>query len=306
MLAPSYLVAEEETAEVEQDDAQLEVDAAELEAAKQKAIARKKQQINGYQAITVAGQEIDATYLEETTGDKHGIVVFFHDKNQSFENPSVITPLRHALPEHGWSTVSFAMDYTFEDNILLSASLEPNDASTAEPAAQASETEQATSEEAPKDVVMAEDAASEKEEPSVLPPVSNEERIEAVLSFIEAKDYPRIIFVGHAQGGEIAANIMAPLDKSIEALLLINVDAFASHELFETIVKPTLDIYSENASNAVKMAVKQRKKVMKLSDKPNYSMRMLIGANTSLYGFEERLTKVIRSWLHKQFLAEKK
>ncbi len=303
-LVPQCFSAEEEKTEPEMSAEPESAETAEIEAARQQALARKKMQINGYQPITVAGQEIDATYLEEVTGDKHGVIVFFHDKSQQFEMPTVVSPLRQALPQYGWSTITFAMDYTFEDHILLSPSTE-----------MAESMEEASMAEEPKQVVMADDvkdgekadaAASEDESSAALPPISNDERIEAVLSFIEAKDYDRVIFLGHGEGGEIAANIMAPLNKAIDALILIDVDDFESYELFETIVKPTIDLYAENGAAQVKSAVKQRKKVMKVNAQPMYSTRMILGATSSFYGFEGRLTTIIRSWLHKQFLAEKR
>jgi hypothetical protein len=42
----------------------------------------------------------------------------------------------------------------------------------------------------------------------------------------------------------------------------------------------------------------------KLNPKTIYMAREVIGANYLFYGFEARLAKIIRSILHKQFLAE--
>ena len=68
--------------------------------------------VGGYQPLTVAGQEIEATFLEETLGEEHGIIVFLHDQGDSFENKA-ITPLRHRLIEYGWSTLTIALNYPY-------------------------------------------------------------------------------------------------------------------------------------------------------------------------------------------------
>ena len=38
----------------------------------------------GFQPLTVAGHEIDATYLEETRGDNYGVIVFLHDHKMAY------------------------------------------------------------------------------------------------------------------------------------------------------------------------------------------------------------------------------
>jgi hypothetical protein len=297
-LASNHAAAEGESVETEQDSTVVDLDAAEIEKAKQEELARKKQQIPGYQPITVAGQEIDATYLEETSGDQHGVIVFFNDKTQLLESSPIIRTLRQSLPQYGWSTISFAMDYSFEDNILLSPSLENIDETIAETP---------TEETAPKEVVMEEEAdqSTAEPEPEALPPVSNTERIEAIISFIKSKDYARTIFFGLGDGGEIAANIMAPLNSDINALVLLEAGPFSSYEQFEKIFKPIVDIHAEYGKPEVKQAIKQRKKIMKVNEGMHYSVRSVSATNTTFLGAEERLTRMIRGWLYKQFLAEK-
>jgi hypothetical protein len=297
--------AEEAETETEQEQTNSDTDNDLLKAAQEQAFERKKMQIPGFQAFTVAGQEIDGTYLEEITGEKHGVVIFFHDNNQQLETPNVVTPLRQMLPEYGWSTISFAMDYPVENSILLSPSNEPEDEgemATDEGEAvteEAAETKPETNE-----VVMAEDVEKETSEKPALPPVSNEERVQAIISFVQAKDYPRIIFIGHGEGAEIAASIMAPLDTGIDALLLVDANDFVSYEAYEKIFKPVIDIYPQQASDLVKLGVQKRKKMAKLNPKTLYLSREVVGANFLFYGFETRLAKIIRSILHKQFLAE--
>jgi hypothetical protein len=298
-------IAEEAETEIEQEQTNSDADNDLLKAAQERALERKKMQIPGYQAFTVAGQEIDGTYLEEITGEKHGIVIFFHDNNQQLETPSVVTPLRQMLPEYGWSTISFAMDYLVENSILLSASTAPEaEAELATDEGETASEEVADTNANANEVVMADDVETEEPEQPTLPPVSNEERVQAIISFVQAKDYSRIVFIGHGEGAEIAATIMAPLDTGIDALLLVDANDFVSYEAYEKIFKPVIDIYPQQASDRVKLGVQKRKKMAKLNPKTIYMAREVIGANYLFYGFEARLAKIIRSILHKQFLAE--
>jgi hypothetical protein len=47
-------------------------------------MVRQTSPVLGYQALSVAGQDIDSAYREETLGERHGVVVFFHDLGRSF------------------------------------------------------------------------------------------------------------------------------------------------------------------------------------------------------------------------------
>ena len=78
---------------------------------------RHTQDIKGYQPITIVGQDITATYLEETFGERFGAIIMLHDQGEQLESNGVITPLRHTLPEHGWFTLTVLLDYTSEPNI---------------------------------------------------------------------------------------------------------------------------------------------------------------------------------------------
>jgi len=47
-------------------------------------MVRQTSPVLGYQALSVAGQDIDSAYSEETLGERHAVVVFFHDLGRSF------------------------------------------------------------------------------------------------------------------------------------------------------------------------------------------------------------------------------
>jgi hypothetical protein len=101
----------------------VEIDGA-AETASNSSMMRQISPVASYLALSVAGQDIDAAYLEESLGERHGAIVLFHDQGEAFESNGVITPLRHQLAEHGWSTLTLTFDLPFEPNITPSALLD--------------------------------------------------------------------------------------------------------------------------------------------------------------------------------------
>lgn len=80
---------------------------------------RQIQPIDGFEPLTIAGQQINAAFLEETLGEPHGAIILFHDQGEALESWGVVTPLRHEMLQYGWSTLSLTLDYTFTPNIIL-------------------------------------------------------------------------------------------------------------------------------------------------------------------------------------------
>jgi len=272
--------------------------------------------LDGYQPLTVAGQEIEATYIEETLGEEHGIIVLFHDQGEALENKA-ITPLRHSLPEYGWSTITVALDYPYEPEIHLhdpdavarqqatgkavQANKDAEDKKKAdenkEPAWDDEEPEEVA------DVEVPEDETKEVPKAEKLPPVANIERLEAVMSFIQSKNLERIVFVGHGAGGDKAIELLGQLKTPVSSLILIGTPELSTNDVWETLAFPILDIYGSNDTAFIAKAVKQRKKIMKKIESGNYEAREVIGADHVFYGLQPQLTLLIRSWLHKVFLA---
>lgn len=227
--------------------------------------------VAGFSPLTVAGEQIDAAYIEENYGERKGAVVLFHDQGEQFESNGVITPLRHALPEFGWSTLSISLDLPFESNILLSASLEKAESD------------------------------GEAEDVKTLPVASNEQRIAAALAFLKEKDYERIIFIGHGQGGDLAFDTLQNSSEGIAALVLISTSAITKQEEFGLVELPVLDVMGSRDLAGMKQAVAQRKVMMKRNGESNYTGREIIGANHVYYGLEPMLISTLQGWLKTQF-----
>ncbi|PCJ31017.1 MAG: hypothetical protein COA90_07485 [Gammaproteobacteria bacterium] len=283
------------------------------------------QLIKGFQTLTVAGQEIEATYIEETLGERYGAIVFIHDQGEQLESYGVITPLRNALPDYGWSTLSLALDYPQQVSIFLSG-LPENDSSTAEPT-EVTDEESANTDEAaaepeaevkpednedkPKaDTETSDEGKDEKEdstdeaEQAELPPVSNKQRIESAVALLTAKDIETIIFIGHGTGGNMAIELLDEITTPVSALILIGVTTESKNEKFDVMNFPILDIFGSQDLNSVPAAVKHRKTAMKRLNNTRYEVRRIIGANHVFSGLEATLTSTVSGWLRKKFIEK--
>jgi len=252
----------------------------------------------GYQPLTVAGQEIAATYMEETLGERHGAIIFFHDQGEQFESQGVVTPLRHALLKHGWSTLTLQLDYPFETNILLSPSMEQASDEMS------SSTDKDSSEPKTDAVDIGGDISKEMGSTDALPPVSNKQRIDAAIALLQAKDIKQIIFLGHGKGGEIAVELLDSIVPPISALILAGTPALPSDQIFATFSFPILDIYGDLEPAMIISAIKHRKIVMKQKGNEQYAMREILGANHLFYGLQTPLELTVRDWLKKSFLIQ--
>lgn len=238
---------------------------------------RQASPVAGYQALSVAGQQIDAAYLEQTVGVRHGAIVLFHDQGAQFESLGVITPLRHQLPDYGWSTLTVSLELSLPPNVMLSSTLDG--------------------------VEAGETGANSDDEPvngatNTLPPVPNSQRIEATLALLKAKGIERVLFLGHGQGGKIAIDMLASKTLPIAGLILVGVPDIERNDVFLALDIPILDVYGSQDLEGVAKAVKQRKATLKSSLASDYTIREIMGANHEYYGLEAMLQTTVRSWLN--------
>jgi len=253
---------------------------------------RQTSSVKGYQPLTVAGEEINAAYLEETLGERHGAIVFLHDKGEQFESQGVVTPLRHALPEYGWSTLTLAFDYPYEPKILLSL-IDASGAQEQEPIVEeASQENKGSAVETP------------TEELASLPAISNQDRIQAALAFLQAKNVKRVIFLGHGAGGDMAIDLLDTIKTPVSALILVGATAQPENEVFNQFNFPILDIYGTKDLDAVPDAVQYRKTLMKRVGNTQYQVRRMEGADHIFLGLDAPLIATVNGWLRKQFVEQ--
>jgi len=278
-LIPLAVMAEGEDTEIESD-----VDS-------NHSMLRQTNTVKGYQPLTVAGLQIDSAYLEETLGERHGAIVLLHDEGEQFESQGVVTPLRHSLPEYGWSTLTLAFDFPYEAKILLSNDEEPD--------TDADLLEQEADKPAAENEVEAE---ADKE--NTLPAISNQDRIQAALAFLQAKDVKRVVFIGHGAGGDLAIELLDTIKTPISALILVGATALPKGEVFEEFNFPILDVYGDNDLDNVPEAVKHRKVLMKRRDNTRYEVRRIVGADHVFSGLTPTLTATVSGWLRSKFVEQ--
>jgi len=260
---------------------------------------RQQQPIAGFEPLTVAGQQVDAAFLEETLGEPHGAIVLLHDQGEALESWGVVTPLRHEMLQYGWSTLSLMLDYPFTPNILLA--IKPD-------VPVVNDSDQTTAVKEPLPTVDSDATKTDntqKDEPASLPAISNQQRIEAAVAFLSAKGIKRIIFLGHGKGGVVAIDALGSLTSPISALILVGTDTLDNNDVFQTFNQPILDIYGDQDLDGVSLAVNTRKVLMKRNGNIRYTSREIIGANHVFYGLESTLASTVRGWLHATFVNRK-
>jgi len=263
-----------------------------------KTMLREIAHVDGYQALTVAGQKIDAAYLDETLGERYGAVILLHDQSEKFDSYGVITTLRHQLPQNGWATLSLDLQYPYTANIYLATEQPPSDASVA--SASKVEVKQKTKTD---DTSKAGEKTTENK--AKLPPVSNQQRLEAAVKFLQAKAIKPIIFLGHGKGGSVAIKALDTMTTPVSALILIETSALEPpiENILNTFKQPILDVVGENDTDDV-LAVRHRKTLMKRAGNSRYTYRKISGADYGFSGLEPTLTAITNGWLRKNFIEQ--
>ncbi len=291
IFSPLTFAADEDTEAAASDSASIELE----QTAQQdnNIMIRQTQPIKGFQPLTVAGQEISATFQQETLGERHGAIVLLHDLGEELESNGVITPLRHQLLQYGWSTLTIKLDYPFAPKILLG--IKP-DSETNESTAESKDEKSKTDLTMDPDITNTDD--TKKEALASLPAISNRQRIKAAIEFLKAKDIQQIIFLGHGRGGIVAINELATIATQISALILVGTPAAENNDEFNKLNLPILDMYGDQDLQGVSAAVDNRKLVIKRNGNIGYSYREIIGANHVFYGAEPLLLSTVRGWLN--------
>ena len=295
LMAPLSLQAADET-----DEPNVET----TEEDPNKGIVSQSSPIIGYQPLTVAGQLIEATYLEESLGERHGVIILLHDRSDHLEDQGVVTPLRHQMPKLGWSTLTIALEYPFEPAILLSPTLE-NTSEAGAPGEITTPEERVTKDEESTEEETLAGAGDKKKAPVALPPISNQQRLEAAIAFLQEKQIERFIFIGHGAGGNLAVEILDKETTPIQALVLIDTPALTTNEVFKTMRHPILEIYGSNGVEGVDDAVQHRRVLMKREGSRHYATREIVGADHFFTGLQAELISTLRGWLRSTFLEEK-
>jgi len=159
-------------------------------------------------------------YRPSLTNSTQGCVILLHSDNEHPDWPDAVSPLRNALPEHSWCTISIevpdiikrAKPIKFEENTQEEGVFEgftlPN-----------------------QEVVFA--------------------RIQASIAKANSEDIQTFVFLGYKTGASYVLNFLADNPESAAALALIDIEppAGVSHyqlaQKMREIAQPTLDYYTD-------------------------------------------------------------
>lgn len=270
---------------------------------------REQGNVEGYVALTVSEQVIDATYMPDSLGKSAGKVLILHGRGQDIDSDGMIHKLRMGLSKAGWSTMTVALHYELTPNIYMAPATEENTPDSDASDTDVNETNEAATE--AETAVPNESAANEtdkqaaegdtKEAETDKAPyiVSNEARIAAAMSYLTEKQDGPTIIIGFGEAAKLANESFSMANGEVG---IIWIDS--GIELTEPPkVKVLLDLIAERPLQTNTKAV-QRKVNMKKNNSNNYEQRKIVTTSPSFYGAEASVLGIVRGWLHKHFIAK--
>ena len=258
----------------------------------------------GQFALDVAGKKINATYLEETLGDRHGAVLILPDQDGDIDSRGIVHKLRHGLLAAGWSTMTVAMHFPFKANIYQwpkqGEKTKPASDEVKKPAA--SQKTDAKPASKPSTASPNKQAAEKNALPGEEP--DNQQRIAAALDYLKSKGIKNVIMLGHGKGGVAAAQAVMQNAGAVKALILVATPRLQQSLQTAQANIAVADFYGDLDRNNVLNAVKARKAFMHKQPKSLYVSRKLWGADHDFYGMEDQLLSAVRGWLRKHFVKD--
>lgn len=264
------------------------------------------------QQLKAGDESFLALWLPANAGTASGIVVIVPGDGESADWPQVVSPLRHKLPNAGWSTLSLTLPDPQAPSLPPRPEAAPaapaSDATGEAPAAPADN----SSETAPAEAAAAEPApASPTVEPATTP-VSHQQRvfdrIDAAVVAARQEKPARLILLGHGSGAYWAAQYLSEKKPDdIQNLLLVSAEPPKSftgnaEELLAGLKLATGDFYYKDQPQDRQAALK-RMQAGKRQQHPAYvqvAMKALPG-NPEIES--EQLFRRIRGWLDLQIKA---
>jgi len=200
-------------------------------------------------------------YQESQTRDTEGCVILLPSDNEHPDWPTVIAPLRNALPQYSWCTISMEIpDITPRANAITdfpqpSFPTTGSNTSNTDTTATKSNTN---------------DNAKDKSE------LPNQkvvfDRLQAVITEAKQKGAKQIVLVGYGTGAAYAMTYLATNPKAANALAIINVDTakpITDYQLAQQIRQinvPILDYYYGQSMALKRFALWRKQAANKRSD----------------------------------------
>lgn len=259
--------------------------------------------VAGEFALDVANQPIAAAYLPQTFGELRGGIILLHDKSSQFDSP-LLSRLREDLTAFGWDTLTVSLNYQ--------APIAADNAATAEAAETdipqtdaAEETAEANAPPAENNAADADaDAENAEKSPEQLALPGNAVRMDAAIAWLQTKNPPHLIFIGHGAGIQTAINAIAATPQPVSALVMISANEDITAEKIIDANLPVLDITGSQIDAVSDQAAVMRRSQLKYSTTQSYSPRQIVGADRDFHGMETLLGKRVHSWLHRQLIGD--
>ncbi len=266
-----------------------------------------------------------ALWQPANTAKPRGVLIIVPSEGETADWPRVVAPLRRALPEHGWHTLSLTPTDAMTDPLARLTT--PAQASTPAPAEDAAEAD-ASGDDADADAEQAaaqpasagylpEQTAPADDEPSAEPtppeedaaPASHVDRMQARLA--AAVEHARsakpaeIVLVGHGTGAYWASQYLAQEQpKDIRQLIVIDPQRPASAEqsledLLAALPVAVGDFHIDERPAAQRQAL-QRRNAARRAGHPDYRQVALPTLAADRDGAQQQLVRRVRGWLDRQ------
>ncbi|MBH2079079.1 MAG: alpha/beta hydrolase family protein [Pseudomonadales bacterium] len=249
----------------------------------------------------------DDTFLSlwkpANVAEPKGVVIIIPGAGETADWPQAIGPLRHQLPNAGWSSLSITLPDLQSDVIaprvldvpptIKAPDVGSKDSTTAAPIEQAAGGE---ADVADKVVVDSSEEHAKVDAERIFA------RLDAAIAYAEQQSAPSIVVLGHGTGGYWAARYMSEKQPSqVERLVMVAVQtpAKAKPELTEltpTLKLPTADIFYMDKPLDRNAALErlQASKRLKTSAFSQVSLKSLPG---NAKDQQEQLVRRVRGWL---------
>lgn len=257
-----------------------------------------------------------ALWQPANTPKPRGVLIIVPSEGETADWPRVVAPLRRALPEHGWHTLSLTPTDAMADPLARLTT--PAQAAPSAPAKdEAVEDIDADASPQPADAgYLPEQTAPADDEPSAEPTPPQEDaapanvermqaRLAAAVEHVRSAKPAEIVLVGHGTGAYWASRYLAQdSPKDIRQLIVIDPrrPAPAEQSLEDTLAALPVavgDFHTDERPAAQRQAL-QRRNAARRADHPDYRQVALPALAADRDGAQEQLVRRVRGWLDRQ------
>lgn len=259
-----------------------------------------------------------ALWQPANTAKPRGVLIIVPSEGETADWPRVVAPLRRALPEHGWHTLSLTPTDAMTDPLARLTT--PAQAAPSAPAEDEAAEDDIDADASPQPAdagYLPEQTAPSDDEPSAAPtppeqdatPASHVDRMQARLA--AAVEHARsakpaeIVLVGHGTGAYWASQYLAQVQpKDIRQLIVIDPHRPASAEqsleyLLSALPTAVGDFHTDERPAAQRQAL-QRRNAARRAGHPDYRQVALPTLAADRDGAQQQLVRRVRGWLDRQ------